>query len=92
MLYDFHHKQNSKRPGSVHATYLVSGTTITTAIRSNSSQKAEDGEDTHMQSSPFVSSQLPEEDTEISALVELITLVQEENLDGTIRLHPQRCT
>lgn len=26
MLYDFHKSQNDKRPGSLHATYLVYGT------------------------------------------------------------------
>jgi hypothetical protein len=26
MLFDFHQKQNAKKPGSVHATYLITGT------------------------------------------------------------------
>ena len=29
MLYEFHRSQNAKRPGAVHATYLVYGTKST---------------------------------------------------------------
>ena len=30
MLYEFHRSQNAKRPGAVHATYLVYGTKTAT--------------------------------------------------------------
>ena len=93
MLHDFHHNQTSKKPGSVHATYLMSGTVIPVAVPSNDSQPREDGEDAHMQSSPFVSSQMrPDEDTNIPPPVKLITLVREEDLEGIVGLPVQRCT
>lgn len=86
MLYDFYHHQTSKKPGSVHATYLLSGIINPANSPSNGNHRDEDEEDAHMQSSPFVSSQLrPEEDTAIALPVTLITLVREEELEGTIQ-------
>ena len=83
MLYDFHSQQNAKKPGAVHATYLVSGTKRKeTPVVTNGGAK-KDGEDDYMQSSPFMSSSMPqsEEDTgETSGLT--ISLVREEELDG----------
>lgn len=84
MLYDFYHHQTSKEPGSVHATYLVSGILNPAHVLRKGNNQQEDGEDAHMQSSPFVSSQVqPEEDTETPPSVKLITLVREEDLEGT---------
>ena len=58
MLYDFHSKQNAKIPGSVHATYLLSGILrpVETSVVSTGRHVAHDGEDVVMQSSPFMSS------------------------------------
>ncbi|TVY43253.1 DNA polymerase delta subunit [Lachnellula subtilissima] len=82
MLYDFHSQQNAKKPRAVHATYLVSGTKRKeTPVVTNGGAK-KDGEDDYMQSSPFMSSSVPqpEEDTgETSVLT--ISLVREEELD-----------
>lgn len=83
MLYDFHHNQNAKKPGTVHATYLLGGTKRFEApIASNGGPK-KDGEDDYMQSSPFVSSSMPQpEDGTGESSVLSITLVREENLEG----------
>jgi DNA polymerase delta subunit 3 len=59
MLYDFHHTQTAKKPGSVHATYLITG--ILRSGQQAPSQAAnglptQQDEDTPMESSPFPSS------------------------------------
>ncbi|TVY44426.1 DNA polymerase delta subunit [Lachnellula occidentalis] len=82
MLYDFHSQQNAKRPEAVHATYLVSGTKRKeTPVETNGGAKT-DGEDDYMQSSPFMSSSMPqpEEDTGETSVLS-ISLVREEELD-----------
>lgn len=88
MLYDFHHNQNAKKPHSVHATYLLTGT-----VRTGPPAPSTNGTlgDSFMQSSPFPSS-MPEPDTDfeidpdenpVKEDVPTITilLVQEEQLE-----------
>lgn len=88
MLYEFYQHQNSKKPGSVHATYLVSGISNYETSSSNGKLGQEDDGDTHMQSSPFMSSSiLPEDKSETQVSEQLITLVREENLEGTTSQH-----
>ncbi|MCJ1472262.1 hypothetical protein MMC13_000909 [Lambiella insularis] len=80
MLYDFHQKLNSKKPGCVHATYLVSGVRVAKAAVNEALEK--DGEDVHMQSSPFMSRSMPHQDTEEDGkAMRVMTLVQEQHLD-----------
>lgn len=82
MLYEFHRKQNSKKPGSVHATYLISGSKRSTAPTSTQSQD-NDGEDSTMRSSPPLPSssfQRPDEQ-EDSKPIHAVTLVREEHLE-----------
>jgi DNA polymerase delta subunit 3 len=83
MLYEFHRQQNGKKPGTVHATYLLSGTKrVEEPVPTNSKVK-KDGEDEYMQSSPFLASSMPQiEDGSGAANVLSITLVREENLEG----------
>lgn len=50
MLYEFHRNQNAKRPGAVHATYLVYGTKRPSG-ELPTSQNGTDG-DVEMSSSP----------------------------------------
>jgi DNA polymerase delta subunit 3 len=57
MLFEFHKRQNAKKPNSVHATYLVTG--IPRRIEPTNGVNGRDGEDTDMRSSPFMSS-MPE--------------------------------
>ncbi|TID25956.1 DNA polymerase subunit Cdc27 [Venturia nashicola] len=98
MLYDFHHNQNAKKPQSVHATYLITGT-----ARTGPPPPSTNGTlgDSFLQSSPFPSS-IPEPDTDfeidpdenpVKEDVSTITilLVQEEQLeeakDGFEEIH-----
>lgn len=82
MLYEFHRQQNVKKPGTVHATYLIGGTKqVEDAEAMNGIKK--DGEDEYMQSSPFMSSSMPQPDQgtgESSTLT--ISLTREEDLDS----------
>ncbi|KUJ07035.1 uncharacterized protein LY89DRAFT_790120 [Mollisia scopiformis] len=82
MLYEFHRQQNGKKPGTIHATYLISGTKQKEPEVANDAVE-QDGEDTHMQSSPpFMSSSMPQpQETSDDSGVLSITLVREENLD-----------
>ena len=79
MLYEFHTQQNSKKPGSVHATYLLCGYMQS----QNRPVNAQDGEDTPMASSPFMSSPAVknEDGTSDAPLQTVITLVKEESLE-----------
>ena len=82
MLYDFHKKQTLKKPGSVRATYLVDGIpTITKAHSANG--PAGNDEDAYMQSSPVMSSSLPQEDSEEYTIPsKSIVLAREDDLQG----------
>ncbi len=83
MLFEFHRQQNVKKPGTVHATYLVAGTKRKPAPAKTNGNVLKDGEDEHMQSSPFRSSPIPNpEETIEDSLLLSITLVKEENLKG----------
>ncbi|KAK3294704.1 DNA polymerase subunit Cdc27 [Chaetomium fimeti] len=55
MLYEFHRSQNAKRPGAVHATYLVYGTKKATSAPSES-QNGTDGDIEMTSSAPEVES------------------------------------
>lgn len=83
MLFEFHRQQNVRKPGSVHATYLVAGTKRKQGSKSINGNTAKDGEDEYMQSSPFRSSPVPNlEEVPEDIPVLSITLVREENLEG----------
>lgn len=102
MLFEFHKTQNARKPKSVHATYLVTGTPRITAHANGSKQRK--GEDTDMRSSPFISSMPdPEEDEDSDYAAESddentpapkgvketqILLVREEELEGTFCCGP----
>ena len=87
MLFDFYSHENAKRPGSIHATYLLSG-------RRKPKQPAElsNGNSTYKEDSPVPSSPPPfsssmldpsQNDTSgDSELVQTITLAREESLEG----------
>lgn len=80
MLYEFHAHENKKRPGSVHATYLIYGTqSAKTYYAIGDSQQ--DGEDVSMTSSPFMSSSMPQDEDTVEAPQKVMTVVREENLE-----------
>lgn len=86
MLYEFHRKQNSKKPGSVHASYLITGTRIpqTPKQPNGGHGQDKDGEDTVMRSSPpMPSSSMPQPEEEQAAPVPVrsVLIVKEEHLD-----------
>lgn len=88
MLYDFHHKENTRKPNSVNATYLISGIRFPSAAAGRDG----DGDDEEMmlQSSPMMSSSLPQSQQEErggdGAVVPAfsVLLVKEEQLDGML--------
>jgi len=91
MLYDFHQKQNAKKPGTIHATYLLSGTKRPEDPVPLNGDAKKDGEDDYMQSSPFMDSSMPQaEDGTGESSVLSITLVREEDLEGRESLPSQR--
>ncbi|KAF2031566.1 hypothetical protein EK21DRAFT_62966 [Setomelanomma holmii] len=82
MLFDFQQQQNAKKPGSVHATYLVTGKKRVQHHTNGIHGKA--GDDVAMRSSPFMSS-MPEleEPAEEPVKRTAIVLVREEELQKT---------
>ena len=82
MLYEFHRQQNGKKPGTVHATYLISGTKQVEEPEATIAVK-KDGEDEIMQSSPFQSSMPHSYDGTGASSTLTITLAREEDLDRT---------
>ncbi|KAL8782514.1 MAG: hypothetical protein Q9213_005317 [Squamulea squamosa] len=82
LLFQFHKQQNSKKPGSVHAVYLVSGFIIPITPTNSGQPTQADGEDAYMQSSPFMSSSMPQqEDGEEPLAVKTVTICREEDLE-----------
>ena len=81
MLYEFHTHENKKKPGSVHATYLLYGTQSAISPPTNGTSQ-QDGEDISMTSSPFMSSMPQDEDMIEEPPVKVMTIVREENLEG----------
>ncbi|KAF1348010.1 DNA polymerase subunit Cdc27 [Delphinella strobiligena] len=86
MLYDFHISQIRKRPGSVHATYLLTGRQRVPKqpLSQTNGIQEEDGGNAHMQSSPLPASSAPEtqEDGQEGLFwIKLMTLAKEEQLD-----------
>ncbi|KAL3426029.1 DNA polymerase delta subunit 3 [Phlyctema vagabunda] len=81
MLYDFHRVQNGKKPGTVYATYLVSGIKRKNEPTATNGDAKKDGEDDYMQSSPFMPSSMPQpEENGAEVTVLSITLTGEDNL------------
>ena len=86
MLSDFHNQQTTKKPGSVHAMYLISGVQVAKPSSDlNGTSDDHPADDTPMQSSPFMSSSMPEQEEEedTTATLKVITLVREEQLERT---------
>lgn len=83
MLFAFHQKQNAKKPNSIHATYLITGTKRSSP-KANGVHHA-DREDVAMRSSPLRSS-MPEPDIAIEEPVKKshILLVREEELESML--------
>ncbi|KAE8400918.1 DNA polymerase subunit Cdc27 [Aspergillus pseudonomiae] len=82
MLYDFHHNENSKKPQSVNATYIVTGVQKTPAPATNGHANGEENRDDVFPSSPYLSSSMPNQDsTPDTVPMASILLVREEDLE-----------
>ena len=82
MLYEFYSTQATKTPGSIDATYLLDGVPRAPKESSVNSHN-QDGEDMHMQSSPYMSSSMPhQKDQEEAVPSRNIILAKEEDLEG----------
>ena len=83
MLFEFHQKQNAKKPGSVHATYLITGTRLPPKSQQLNNAESQDSEDAVMQSSPPIPNssapQAAEDDAEPTP-IRSILIVKEEHL------------
>lgn len=85
MLYEFYTKQNAKKPKSIHATYLLTGTKREEEEEHTNGANGQDGDDTVMRSSPYMSSMPePDEDEEEDKPVPTTTIevVRDEELEG----------
>lgn len=96
MLYEFHEKENKKRPGSVYATYIIAGTRKPVAETSANGQfQSQSNGDVPMPSSPppFPSSMAGPSQQDVVELpsrpvpVKTITLCREEALESTKALY-----
>jgi DNA polymerase delta subunit 3 len=95
MLYDFYEEQSKRKPGSVYATYLISGTKKLTQPsngRAKTNGAAVDEDEPMPSSPPIPSSSMPVPSQQQSSTSEreevkirTVTLVREENLEGTRR-------
>lgn len=87
MLYDFHHNENNKKPNSVNATYIITGMQQPPeppATNGNVTHESDADGDDIMQSSPYISSSVPNQDAVIDSVAAAsIILVREEDLEGT---------
>ena len=84
MLYEFYTQENKKEHGRIHATYLIYGTQSAKTYNANDNVQ-QDGEDISMTSSPYMSSSMPQDESILEAPpVKVMTLVQEENLEGIV--------
>lgn len=86
MLYDFHHSENKKKPQSVHATYVITGIQkpqeILNANGAHTENGGDDGDDI-MQSSPYMPSSMPNQDSVTDEVATTsIILAREEDLEG----------
>ncbi|KAL1629301.1 hypothetical protein SLS56_005405 [Neofusicoccum ribis] len=93
MLFDFHATENKKKPSSVHATYIITGTKLPQPATHTNGANLHSYNDVHMRSSPIPSSlpDAPEDDDERAIKVTSIKLVREEDL-GETKAHFEEIT
>ena len=85
MLYEFYTTQTTKCPSSVNATYLLEG--VPKSLKASLIDGyQQDGEDVHMQSSPYMSSSVLHQEDQEAAPSRSIVLAKEEDLEGKMVL------
>lgn len=83
LLQDFYFQEASNKPRSIHATYLITGERELITSAYHERQGHDDNIDTHVESSPLMSSPMPVENKPESRTVcVVVTLAREENLDS----------
>ena len=83
MLYDFWHTQNARKPGSLHATFLLAGLRPFQPPKTANGINGHGTEDVSMESSPFPSSAAQPHDTEEDGVrATSIVLVRDTDLDS----------
>lgn len=84
MLYEFHRNENAKKPQSVNATYIITGVQHPPPKKPVANgARTKDGDDEVMQSSPFLSSSMPQQDAADEPIrTTSIILVREEDMEG----------
>lgn len=86
LLQDFYFQGISKNPGSIYATYLIAGERVIDASADNERWGHHAAIDTHLRSSPFLSSSVLVEKKAESHITHLVmSLVNEENLEGKLK-------
>ncbi|KAJ6119746.1 Six-hairpin glycosidase [Penicillium sp. IBT 18751x] len=81
ILFEFHNKENAKKPQSVHATYVISGIQKAPEPPATNGH-AKNDEDEIMQSSPYLPSSQPNQDDASESLrIASIILAREEDLE-----------
>ncbi|KAI2475571.1 dna polymerase protein [Pyrenophora tritici-repentis] len=84
MLFEFHKKQNARKPGSVHATYLITGTPRRSNSVNNRSTNDTDMKSEESDDSDFANDSDDEDTPAPRGVREThIVLVQEEELEET---------
>ena len=86
MLYEFYSNQKTKNSDSINATYLLNGVPVASReYRVNGHQQ--EGEDTHMESSPHLSSSTPHQDEQdVAVPSKNVVLAKEEDLEGEMSM------
>ncbi|KAJ5604038.1 hypothetical protein N7537_006994 [Penicillium hordei] len=80
ILFEFHRNENAKKPQAVHATYVISG--IQKAPEPAPTNGHADDADEMMQSSPYLPSSIPNQDTASDSIrITSIVLAREEDLE-----------
>ncbi|KAJ5710192.1 hypothetical protein N7493_009784 [Penicillium malachiteum] len=82
LLYEFHRNENTKNPGSVHATYVITGLQSSPSTSTAATNGNVKDEDEVMQSSPYLPSSIPNQDSASEpARFMAVMLAREEDLD-----------
>jgi DNA polymerase delta subunit 3 len=87
MLYEFHHAENTKKPRSVNATYILTGIQKAedTANAAGTNGTSGDGDEI-MPSSPYIPSSMPNQQAATDQIpISSVLLVREEDLEGRFR-------
>lgn len=90
MLHDFYQQENSRKPGSVHATYLLLGTRQPLSANGDSQRATEDA--ALPSSSAPRSPVVKQESVQTGVMTISMTLVKEEDLERTFWVSCIRCS